>query len=58
MDFVIIAVKTLIFYVVVSVLYRAMGKREVGELNVIDLVVSLLIANIIAIGIEKYEDNM
>ena len=35
-----------------------MGKREVGELKVSDLVVSMFIADIVAIGIEKYDENI
>ena len=58
MDYVIILVKTLFFYIVTIILYRMMGKREIGELKVVDLVVSLFIANIIAIGIEKYDESI
>lgn len=50
--------RTLFFYVVISILYRIMGKREVGELKVIDLVVTMFIANLVAMGIEKYEENI
>lgn len=35
-----------------------MGKREVGELKVVDLVVSMFIADIVAMGIENYEDSI
>ena len=35
-----------------------MGKREVGELGIIDLIVSILIAELAAISIEKYNDNV
>lgn len=58
MDYVIILGKTLFFYVIMTILYRIMGKREIGELKVVDLVVSLFIANIIAIGIEKYDESI
>ena len=35
-----------------------MGKREVSELKVVDLVVSMFIANIVAVGIENYKNNI
>ncbi len=35
-----------------------MGKREVGELGIIDLIVSVLIAELAAISIEKYDTSV
>ena len=35
-----------------------MGKREVGQLSITDLVVSLLIAELTVISIEDYEKSM
>jgi uncharacterized membrane protein YcaP (DUF421 family) len=35
-----------------------MGKREIGELGVIDLIVSILIAELVAISIENYKDSL
>ncbi len=35
-----------------------MGKREVGQLGVIDLIVSILIAEMVAISIENYTDPL
>ena len=40
-----IAVRTIVVYVVVFVGLRLMGKRELGQMTVFDLVVILLIAN-------------
>lgn len=54
----IILIRTVIFYISISVLYRIMGKREIGELKVADLVVSLLLSNLAASGIENYEENI
>lgn len=50
--------RTLFFYFFVAVGYRLMGKREVGQLGVIDLVVSILIAELVAISIENIEDSI
>jgi uncharacterized membrane protein YcaP (DUF421 family) len=35
-----------------------MGKREVGELSVMDFIVSIFIAELAAISIENYKDNI
>lgn len=35
-----------------------MGKREVGELSIMDLIVSILIAELAAMAIDKYESNL
>ena len=58
MKYILILSKTLIFYIMMVVFYRLMGKREVGELKIGDLVVSLLMANIIAVGIENYDKSI
>ena len=44
MDYLLIILKTLFFYFAIVIFYRFMGKREVGELGIIDLIVSILIA--------------
>lgn len=48
--------RTLFFYFFVTLAYRIMGKREVGQLGVIDLIVSILIAELVAISIENITD--
>lgn len=50
--------RTLFFYFYVLILYRIMGKREVGELGIVDLIVSILIANIVAISIENLDHTI
>ena len=40
------------------IFYRIMGKREVGELKTMDFVVSMFIANLVAMGIERYDENI
>lgn len=39
-------------YIIVYVTFRIMGKKEIGELSIIDLIVFLMIAEIIAFSIE------
>ena len=46
-------IRTLFLYFVIVLAYRVMGKREVGQLGIIDLIVSILIAELVALGIEK-----
>ncbi len=58
MDLFIVLIKTLLFYWVIVLVYRFMGKREVGELSIIDLIVSILIAELAAMSIENYKDNI
>lgn len=58
MDFLIVILRTLAFYIVITLVYRMMGKREVGELGIIDLIVSVLIAELAAMGIENYKENI
>lgn len=58
MDLLIVLVKTLLFYWVIVLVYRFMGKREIGELSIIDLIVSILIAELAAMSIENYKDNV
>ena len=53
MDYLNILFRTLLFYAVIMIVYRIMGKREVGALSIIDLIVSILIAELAAISIEK-----
>lgn len=50
--YLILITKTFVLYVFIVIAYRLMGKKEVGELNVIDLIVTILIAELAAICIE------
>ena len=48
--------RTVFFYFLIVFAYRIMGKREIGQLGIIDLIVSILIAELIAISIENIKD--
>ena len=52
MNYLIIIFKTFFIYLLVAFIFRMMGKREVGQLGTFDLVVFILIAELIAMGIE------
>ena len=58
MDLLIVLVKTLFFYWIIVLVYRFMGKREVGELSIVDLIVSILIAELAAMSIEQYNKSI
>lgn len=50
--------RTIFMYFFIIFVYRLMGKKEVGQLSVVDLIVSILIAELIAIGIEGEKGNL
>lgn len=58
MDLVVITLKTIFFYFFILVSYRIMGKREIGQLGTTDLIVSILIAELVAISIENFNDTI
>ena len=53
-----VLIRTIFFYFFIFIIYRIMGKREVGQLSIIDLIVSLLIAELTVISIENYNKSM
>ena len=58
MSFLIVLWKTLFFYFLIMIIYRIMGKREVGELSIMDLIVSIFIAELAAISIDNYKESI
>ena len=58
MSFLIVLWKTLFFYFLIMTIYRIMGKREVGELSIMDLIVSIFIAELAAISIDNYKESI
>lgn len=55
MDYVWIASKVIIIYFLLILILRFLGKREVGQLSIFDLVILLIIADIASIGIDNNE---
>lgn len=53
-----ITIKTLLLYFFIVIVYRVMGKKEVGKLSIIDLIVSILIAELAAISIEEIDRSI
>lgn len=58
MDYLIVLERTILFYLIITVLYRFMGKREVGQLGIVDLIVSILIAELAAISIDNRTESI
>lgn len=56
MEYLTVIFKTIIIYFLVALIFRIMGKREVGQLGTFDLVVFILIAELVAISIENKDD--
>lgn len=58
MEILTVVFRTLLFYIIIAFVYRFMGKREIGELSIMDLIVSILIAELAAMSIDKYKDSI
>ena len=56
MEYIVIVVKTIMYYFLLTFIFRIMGKREVGQMGTFDLVVYILIAELVAMGIEHDSD--
>ena len=46
------------FYTLIAISYRLMGKREMGELSIMDFIVSIFLGEIVAISIENYDQSI
>ncbi|WP_248736494.1 DUF421 domain-containing protein [Neobacillus rhizosphaerae] len=50
--------RTVLLYVVMLIIFRVMGKREIGELSILDLVVFIMIGEMAVIAIENTKDPL
>nr|WP_232337155.1 DUF421 domain-containing protein [Lysinibacillus timonensis] len=50
-----ILLRTVFLYILVLIVFRLMGKREVGELSIMDLVVFVLIAECVAFSLDDMD---
>src|SRR6185437_11849297 len=57
-DLFIIGYRTVILYVLILIILRIMGKREVGELGVIDVVVFIIMAEVAAFALESPDQKL
>lgn len=58
MELLLLVGRTVLLYLVIVLIFRLMGKREIGELSILDLVVFLMIAEIAVIAIEDTESPL
>lgn len=58
MQYLTVFFRSIFFYCLIAIVYRLMGKREIGELSIMDFIVSIFIAEIAAISIENYKKSM
>ena len=58
MEYFIVIYRTLLFYIIITLIYRFMGKREIGQLGIVDLIVSILIAELAAISIDNRNESI
>ncbi|MED4016391.1 DUF421 domain-containing protein [Sutcliffiella cohnii] len=57
-EYFVIITRTIFLYVVILAIFRLMGKREIGELSILDLVVFIMIAEMAVVAIENPSDEM
>ncbi|MDR4889079.1 DUF421 domain-containing protein [Fredinandcohnia sp. QZ13] len=55
-EYLVIMGRTVLLYVIILLIFRLMGKREIGELSLLDLIVSMMIAEMAVIAIESPKD--
>lgn len=58
MTYIVVLARTIFYYILINIAYRLMGKREVGELSIMDLIVSVLIAELAAMSIDNYKASI
>ena len=54
----IIVFRTIFMYLLVLLIFRLMGKREIGELSLLDLIVFIMIAEMAVIAIESPKSKL
>lgn len=58
MEYFVVFYRSILFYILIATVYRLMGKREIGELSIMDFIVSIFIAELAAISIENYKKSI
>jgi uncharacterized membrane protein YcaP (DUF421 family) len=57
-EYLIIVFRTIFLYAVILFIFRLMGKREIGELSLLDLVVFIMIAEMAVLAIEEPKSEL
>ncbi|MDM5236103.1 DUF421 domain-containing protein [Bacillus cereus] len=58
MEWVSIIGRTMLLYVIILIIFRLMGKREIGELSVLDLVVFIMLGEMAVVAIENTDKSL
>ena len=58
MKYFIILFRSVFFYTLITIIYRLMGKREIGELSIMDFIVSIFITDMVVMSIENYNESI
>lgn len=58
MKYFIILFRSIFFYTLITIIYRIMGKREIGELSIMDFIVSIFITDMVVMSIENYKESI
>ena len=58
MDYLIVIYRTIFFYIFIIFIFRLMGKREIGQLSIQDLVISIIMSELVAMSIENRDTSM
>ncbi|MBT2656799.1 DUF421 domain-containing protein [Bacillus sp. ISL-18] len=57
-EYVSIMFRTILFYILILIIFRMMGKREIGELSILDLVVFIMIGEMAVVAIENHHSPL
>jgi uncharacterized membrane protein YcaP (DUF421 family) len=57
-DYLLVIGKTLLFLIVIILLLKIMGKRELGQLNAFDIVIFFMISELFSLSIDKPHENL
>ncbi|MGG5739115.1 MULTISPECIES: DUF421 domain-containing protein [Bacillus cereus group] len=58
MEWVSIIGRTMLLYIIILIIFRFMGKREIGELSVLDLVVFIMLGEMAVVAIENTDKSL
>lgn len=57
-QYLMIIFRTIFFYILILVIFRLMGKREIGELSILDLVVFIMIGELAIVAIDNPDKSL
>lgn len=58
MEWVSVVGRTMLLYIIILIIFRLMGKREIGELSVLDLVVFIMLGEMAVVAIENTDKSL